>query len=192
MSQKRPDTRDRIVKAAASLFSTHGSTNTTLDDILSAAGVTKGAFYHHFKSKEILCETILDDVSGQLSALSEMADSADAVESLKEHFYTLASLHDSGDWVWRKLIITMTGEYARLGTTLRQRIKDFWQGERSFYIQMLDRAKQQEIIGVEVDTEAAADMIVSIIAGALTVEKSVEQKLAFAEQAWTFVQTLRR
>jgi TetR/AcrR family acrAB operon transcriptional repressor len=50
-------TRASIVDAALECFDRHGIAGSTLDQIAAAAGVTKGAIYHHFSSKgEILHE----------------------------------------------------------------------------------------------------------------------------------------
>jgi TetR/AcrR family acrAB operon transcriptional repressor len=50
-------TRASIVDAALECFDRHGIAGSTLDQIAAAAGVTKGAIYHHFASKgEILHE----------------------------------------------------------------------------------------------------------------------------------------
>jgi TetR/AcrR family transcriptional repressor of nem operon len=46
--------RQRLLDAAVSLIRTKGYASTTVDDLCSAAGVTKGAFFHHFKNKEAL------------------------------------------------------------------------------------------------------------------------------------------
>ncbi len=45
-------TRERIVKAAVARILRQGFASTTLDHICTDAGVTKGSFFHHFKSKE--------------------------------------------------------------------------------------------------------------------------------------------
>ena len=46
--------RDKILNAALSVIRAKGYSATTVDDLCAAAGVTKGAFFHHFKSKEDL------------------------------------------------------------------------------------------------------------------------------------------
>lgn len=46
------DSRTRILDAALDAFREQGYTATTVDDLCRAAGVTKGAFFHHFESKE--------------------------------------------------------------------------------------------------------------------------------------------
>ena len=44
-------TRDRIVACAREVFSRHGVTNTSLEEIAKEAGVTRGAVYWHFRDK---------------------------------------------------------------------------------------------------------------------------------------------
>jgi TetR/AcrR family transcriptional repressor of nem operon len=46
--------RQKLLDAALSLVRRKGYASTTVDDICEAAGVTKGAFFHHFKHKEAL------------------------------------------------------------------------------------------------------------------------------------------
>ena len=49
-----PETRTKLLEAARDVIRAKGYTATTVDDICAAAGVTKGAFFHHFESKERL------------------------------------------------------------------------------------------------------------------------------------------
>lgn len=53
---KSIDNRNRIVEAALRLIDEKGFDNVTVSQITEAAGVSKGAFYIHFKSKEELIE----------------------------------------------------------------------------------------------------------------------------------------
>ena len=53
-SSAQPDARSRLLDAAMQVIREKGYSATTVDDICAAAGATKGAFFHHFKSKEEL------------------------------------------------------------------------------------------------------------------------------------------
>lgn len=44
-------TARRVLEAATELFASHGFANVSLDDVAGAADVTRGAVYHHYKSK---------------------------------------------------------------------------------------------------------------------------------------------
>ncbi|MYU25761.1 ScbR family autoregulator-binding transcription factor [Streptomyces sp. SID8352] len=53
-------TRELILKAAGAVFAERGYDGATISDVYSRAGLTKGAFYFHFSSKEDLAEAILE------------------------------------------------------------------------------------------------------------------------------------
>lgn len=53
-------TREAILRAATGLFTRKGYHDTKLDDILKAADVTTGAFFHHFRSKEEVAFAAMD------------------------------------------------------------------------------------------------------------------------------------
>ena len=54
MNATEQNSRTRLLDAALQVIRAKGYTATTVDDICHAAGVTKGSFFHHFKSKEDL------------------------------------------------------------------------------------------------------------------------------------------
>lgn len=50
--ERRDSTRSSILVAARTLFAKTGYSNTSIQDILDAADISRGALYHHFKTKE--------------------------------------------------------------------------------------------------------------------------------------------
>lgn len=54
------DTRDRILCSAARVFASKGLQKATLDEVAADAGMTKGAIYWHFRSKNDLFFALLD------------------------------------------------------------------------------------------------------------------------------------
>jgi AcrR family transcriptional regulator len=66
-SERLATTRAAILKTARQLFGDRGFENTTIDDIAIAAGLAKGAIYHHFKTKEALFEAVFTQVSLELA-----------------------------------------------------------------------------------------------------------------------------
>lgn len=55
------DTRSRILQAAFRIFSEHGYSGATLDDVAASAGLTKGAVYWHYASKDDLCMALIEE-----------------------------------------------------------------------------------------------------------------------------------
>jgi TetR/AcrR family transcriptional regulator, transcriptional repressor for nem operon len=53
-SVQKISAREKILNAALTVIRTKGYSATSVDDLCAEAGVTKGAFFHHFESKEVL------------------------------------------------------------------------------------------------------------------------------------------
>ena len=63
------ETRARIQAVALELFAEHGYDKTSLREIAERLDVTKAALYYHFKSKEDIVRSLVEDYIGQLDAL---------------------------------------------------------------------------------------------------------------------------
>lgn len=59
-------TRDRLLDVATKLFVERGYDDTPVPAVLEAAGVSRGALYHHFESKEELFAAVLERVESDL------------------------------------------------------------------------------------------------------------------------------
>ncbi len=70
---ERGDARTRLLEAARDVVRTKGFAATTVDDLCKTAGVTKGAFFHHFKSKDALGVAVAEFWTETTSALFETA-----------------------------------------------------------------------------------------------------------------------
>ncbi|MGB4117192.1 MAG: DUF1428 family protein [Polaromonas sp.] len=77
--------KTKLLDAALKVIRSKGYCATTLDDICSAAGVTKGSFFHHFSSKEDLALAAVkhwNDVTGGLFASAPYQQVADPRERI--------------------------------------------------------------------------------------------------------------
>lgn len=71
MTAARHSARDEILAAAIRAIRSKGLAGTSVDELCAAAGVTKGAFFHHFKSKE----------AAAVAAAERFSDIADGIFS---------------------------------------------------------------------------------------------------------------
>jgi AcrR family transcriptional regulator len=81
-------TRDRLVVTARALFGERGYENTSIEAILEATGIARGALYHHFAGKEAVFDAVLDGLVAEIAAAAADAARAsdDPVRSLREGF----------------------------------------------------------------------------------------------------------
>jgi TetR/AcrR family acrAB operon transcriptional repressor len=84
-------TRNNLLDAAEHLFQEHGVSRTSLNDIATAAGTTRGAIYWHFADKADLFNAMMERVTMPLEAM--LADAAEAATSNGVH--PLESMRDS-------------------------------------------------------------------------------------------------
>jgi len=63
---ERDHIRSRLHEAGAQLFAKQGLRKTTIDEIVRAAGISKGAFYRFYDTKEALCLDVLETIEAGL------------------------------------------------------------------------------------------------------------------------------
>jgi AcrR family transcriptional regulator len=66
-ARQREQTRRTLLRESRRLFATQGYGAVGLSEIVRAAGVTKGALYHHFDSKAALFRAVLEEVQQQVA-----------------------------------------------------------------------------------------------------------------------------
>jgi AcrR family transcriptional regulator len=83
--EKGRATRDALVGVARELFGERGYEGTSIGAVLEAAGVARGALYHHFATKEDLFDAVLDREVARVSAVAGEAalKETDPLESLR-------------------------------------------------------------------------------------------------------------
>jgi AcrR family transcriptional regulator len=86
-AERSAETREALVAAARPLFAAQGFAEVALEAIVRAAGVTRGALYHHFADKTELFATVFERVEGEVAArMSEAiaaANQTDPIEVLR-------------------------------------------------------------------------------------------------------------
>lgn len=90
MQQRSEETRAHILMAAQQLFSKNGYDAAGVAEICAQAGVSKGAFYHHFTSKHALFLQLLENWLAELEP--RLAEFTRSSGSAAETFMGMASL----------------------------------------------------------------------------------------------------
>lgn len=77
MTKKGESTREKILISGEKLILERGFSGTSLNDILEAAGLTKGAFFHHYNSKDEMALAVLERyMKNDLGAFEEFSRKA--------------------------------------------------------------------------------------------------------------------
>lgn len=162
-------TREAVIRAAAEAFADAGFLATSMADIFARAGVTKGALYFHFTSKEELAFAIIDaeeQAAGEMIG-SVMASDSPPLQKLIDISFRWAHLIQNNPIVQAGLrMIIEQGTYSRpMPLPYNQ-----WQELSS---QLLAQAQERGELEKTVDVRNMAEFIVSSFTGAQIVSQVV-------------------
>ncbi len=120
---QRPSARSKLIDAAHALVRRQGYTATSVDEICAAAGVTKGAFFHHFASKEALgvaaAQAWTDRADELIFTLPPWTRLPDPLDRLLAHIDFRASLIDGPAEAFTCFVGTMVQETHASNDALR-------------------------------------------------------------------------
>ena len=114
---------ERIVQAAADLFSRHGYNGVSINAIAEAAGTSKANVFHHFRNKDELYVAVLRHVSrpSREMLVSLMDEGGDALASLQAfavaHMDNLQQEADTARLIMRETLDPVQGEKSSLLTS---------------------------------------------------------------------------
>ncbi|MBE0536705.1 MAG: TetR/AcrR family transcriptional regulator [Phycisphaerae bacterium] len=181
MTRGATNTKSRILQTARTLYSTHGCDTTTLEDIITAAGITKGAFYHYFKSKESLCEAVMDQVIEDYRHLAANLDtSAEPIEQLKQMVMNLARLNASGEWVNCRLILRLSADCHGSHPQVQRRLREFWRWETGFFEELIERCTAAGQLSKRMDVQTQTRLLLAVMAGAIMLDRMEPSESVFA------------
>lgn len=178
MARDGTATRKRIMDAAEALVLDRGFAGTTVDDVVAAAEVTKGAFFHHFPSKHALAAALMDryvelDV-GHLEDTMARAESLsrDPLQQLLLFVGLYRELFADLDAPYPGcLMASYTYEAGLFDEDIRAVIT----GNMQTWHERI-RAKLDEVVAahpprVEIDLESLADTLTVVVEGAFIVSR---------------------
>ncbi|MEX5748447.1 TetR/AcrR family transcriptional regulator [Massilia sp. X63] len=122
MNTEQHSVRQHILVTGRDIVMAKGYSGVGLNEILSAAGVPKGSFYHYFKSKELFGKAMLEDyVDGYLAELDALlgADGSGLVR-LMRYWDSWLALNDHACAGSKCLVVKLSGEVADMSEAMRE------------------------------------------------------------------------
>ncbi len=159
-------TRQQIIDVASRLFARSGFHGTSMADLTGATGLTKGAFYHHFESKDALFFAVVESVQEKWvrAVGDQVIQASDALEQL-------ALLLDSHARLLHKepilcLVITgLTAELEESNPSYVTTLHSVYLGLIEFIEGIIRNGQTQQQIRNDVDARLVALNIVGLLRG---------------------------
>jgi TetR/AcrR family transcriptional repressor of nem operon len=122
MNSEQQSVRQHILSTGREIIVRKGYSAVGLNEILSAAGVPKGSFYHYFKSKELFGKALLEDyVDGYLAELDGMlAAGGTGLARLMRYWDSWMVPGDDACAGSKCLVVKLSGEVADMSEAMRE------------------------------------------------------------------------
>lgn len=162
--QKSEETRNRILEAAEECFARYGYDSTGVAEICNTAGVSKGALYHHFPSKQaIFVEMFETWMRSFVAEMERIRDSAASVPAALLRMVKMTGLIFQTAAGQLPLFIEFLTKASRDPETWKATIAPY-KFFRKFFADLIHRGIEEGTIQ-EVDPERIAKIIVAYGAG---------------------------
>ena len=193
--KKQPaQTRQAIFAAAGAGFASGGYAGTGLGTIVAAAGLTKGALFHHFKDKQSLA---LGWIAGDLAeamALNwvEPLQGIGSLDALKSFCRSRCLGIQSADAA--SALVSLAAEIAAEEPALREALERVFAGWRDGFAAVLERGKVAGWIHRSINPAVEAAFLVSAISGLTVTAKAAPEEITRRTSATAlegYLETLR-
>ena len=188
-------TRERVLQAAFREIYKSGFRGTDLDTILRTAGVTKGAMYHHFESKEALGYAVLDEIIANMGQEKWGWPLKNAVNPIDTLIAIIRSTSlKPSDVRLGCALNNLSQEMAPLDEGFRKRTAKMFRGWQISIANALREGKKRGMVRADVHPEEMGSFLVATYEGYISLAKSDQDAatLVAGEKAMIkFLETLR-
>lgn len=175
---RQPDvTRDRIVDAAYQEIYRHGFQAASLNNILAKTGLTKGALYHHFPTKNDLGLAVIEEVireGFEVRVFAPLRETNEPVEALHTLIQSKAECATSETVKLGCPLNNLMQEMSPLDADFKRRLNGILKTWQDTVAVALTRAQKQGRIRKGIDCRAAALFIVSAYEGCIGIAKNLQ------------------
>jgi TetR/AcrR family transcriptional repressor of nem operon len=170
-----PETKRKLVDAGVKLMRASGYNATTVDDICADAGVTKGGFFHYFKSKDDIARAAVTrffeekENHYETAAFRKLADPLDRVFGRLD--YVKESVGPKDHVTKGCLIGVLAQELAFTNPGIRDLCQNFFSRMVRDFSHDLAEAKAAHAPGAKFDPKGLAQLYLAIVQGSLLLAK---------------------
>ncbi len=187
-------TKEKLLEAAQSLMLAKGFTATTVDEICETAKLTKGSFFHYFKSKDELGKTVLDrfvSMRVQLMQQAPFHKERDPLKRIYGYIDFLILLAKSPKAPKSCLLGTFAQELSDTHPQMRSRCAEHFCLWAEAFKKDLDEAKAKYRPKAAIDTQGLAEHFIVVVEGALILAKAKQDRGAVEAHLRHFTQYVK-
>lgn len=163
---RKAETHDKLLEAARQAFIQHGYERASVNDVIALAGLSKGAFYHHFDSKEAVFMELMDRrlqaQRDQLTPTIKGNPAASLDELLTRSVDTGFNVYQNQDWA---PLYMEFWAYATRNSALRERMAEMYRRWREYLSDLVRAAQEVGAVSREINPEKTAGMVIAIFEG---------------------------
>jgi TetR/AcrR family transcriptional regulator, transcriptional repressor for nem operon len=174
-AESRHESKTKLLDAALKVIRAKGYTATRVEDICEAAGLTKGSFFHHFKSKEDLAIAAAQHwsaVTGGLFVTATYHDHADPVDRLLGYLDLRKALLRGALAEFTCLAGTMVQELYATHPAIRDSCGASIAGHAATLVPDIDAARRQYGVAGDWSAESLALYTQAVLQGAFILAKA--------------------
>lgn len=164
------NTRDRILFAAFCEAHVNGFQAASIQNIIRHAGVTKGALYHYFGSKDEIGFALLDEVFTRYidaTFVHAMADTDDPITTLSQHLIASGERMQEEDIALGCPLDRFAEDMAPINTEFQQRIQGLYEHKRRALADAFRRGQAAGTVTDQVSAESIALFIQATLQGCM-------------------------
>jgi TetR/AcrR family transcriptional repressor of nem operon len=168
-------TRRRLLEVGHEEIYLHGFKGASLETILDRAGVSKGAFFHHFANKAQFGYTVVDEVIAEMIAaqwVRPLERAPDPLETIATEFERGAAVLRSQRPILGCPLNNLAQEMSPLDEGFRLHTAAVFEMWRASYRETLGRAQSSRLVTPEVEADDAAHALVAQIEGTLSLARN--------------------
>lgn len=178
-------TRQKLLSAAFAEFYRNGFQGGSLNQIVEAAGSTKGAIFHHFAGKQELGYAVLDEIIEPLLMerwLAPLGGTTDPITILKKLFHRFVKEDiDSGAWIHGCPLNNLAQEMSPLDDGFRSRIDKLYTTWRKGFATSLADGMKAGTVRKDITPRAVAALLVAAQMGIWGTGKSSQSKAVMTQ-----------
>lgn len=170
-------TRERLLRAGYREVYRSGFQSASIDTILAAANVTKGALYYHFESKESLGYAIIDEVIATFASDRwllplQRSEDKDAIDALIDTLQAIPAR--PSDLKGGCPLVNLAQEMSQLDEQFRKRLETIFHAWQEGIVMALRRGQSQGTVRRDLVADETASFLIAMVEGYQVLAKNAQ------------------